>query len=97
MRPVLHGLNGTEPLPPTEFPAILSERQIHIIHVQGFETEYKPSGIDSPQLFFQIELNDLTRNLGLSKEAAELLASRLKNKRLLADDISFYWYRNREK
>ena len=34
----------------------------------------------SPSLFNQNELNDLIRDLSLSKEASELLASRLKEK-----------------
>ena len=34
----------------------------------------------TPQQFNQPELNDLVRDLGLSKEAAELLASRLQEK-----------------
>ena len=33
--------------------------------------------------FSQFELNDLVRDLGLSKESAEVLASRLKEKNLL--------------
>lgn len=37
----------------------------------------------APQLFGQRELNDLVRDLGLSKKAAELLASRLQEKHLL--------------
>ena len=34
-----------------------------------------------PQLFSQGELNDLTRDLNLSKESSKLLASRLKEKK----------------
>ncbi len=36
-----------------------------------------------PQLFSQVELNDLVRNLNLPTNAEELLASRLKEKNLL--------------
>ncbi|GBM36542.1 hypothetical protein AVEN_65075-1 [Araneus ventricosus] len=36
---------------------------------------------DAPQLFTQMELNDLVRYLGLSKESAENLGSRLKEKK----------------
>ena len=36
-----------------------------------------------PQCFSQIELNDLVRDLGISKQAAEVLASRLKEKTYL--------------
>ena len=35
---------------------------------------------EPPQLFSQSELNDLVRDLSLSKESSELLASRLKEK-----------------
>ena len=40
---------------------------------------FLPSSL--PQLFSQGELNDLTRDLNLSKESSELLASRLKEKK----------------
>jgi hypothetical protein len=42
----------------------------------------------SPQLFTQSELNDVIRDLGLPKEKAELLGSRLKEKNLLAAETS---------
>jgi hypothetical protein len=50
----------------------------------------------SPQLFTQSELKDVKRDLGLSKEKAELLGSRLKEKYLLAAGTSVYWYRSWE-
>ena len=40
---------------------------------------------DAPHPFSQNELNDLVRDLSLSKSSAELLASRLKEKNLLSD------------
>lgn len=49
-----------------------------------------------PVLFTQEELNDLTRDLALSKSSAQILASRLAEKNLLEKDVLFYWYRNRE-
>ncbi|GBN55325.1 hypothetical protein AVEN_28811-1, partial [Araneus ventricosus] len=52
---------------------------------------------EGPQPFSQSELNDLVRALGLSKDGAELLGSRLKNKNLLTPGTSFSWYRHREK
>jgi ligand-binding sensor domain-containing protein len=48
-------------------------------------------------MFTQLELNDVIRNLGLPKEKAELLGSRLKEKNLLAAGTSMFWYRSREK
>lgn len=49
-----------------------------------------------PELFSQEELNDFGRELGLSKEAHELLASRLKQKNLLMKGTQITVYRNRE-
>ena len=50
-----------------------------------------------PQLFSQDELNDLSRDLNLSKEASELLASRLHEKHLLQTETRITFYRTREK
>ena len=50
-----------------------------------------------PRLLTHSELNDLIRDLNLTKDKAELLESKLKEKNLLADDNAFYWYRNNEK
>ena len=45
---------------------------------------------------FQIELNDLVRDLGLSKQAAEVLASRLKEKNLLDSFAKVSYFRTRD-
>lgn len=50
-----------------------------------------------PQFMNQAELNDLVRDLGLSKESSELLASRLNEKKLLQHGTKVTFYRNREK
>ncbi|GFT97475.1 hypothetical protein NPIL_33871 [Nephila pilipes] len=63
----------------------------------GSDTAYKRSGAYSPQPFSQVEPKDLSKDLSLSKVAAELLGFRLKEKNLLAKGINFYWYRNRGK
>lgn len=47
--------------------------------------------------FPQTELNDLTRDLGLPKDAAELLGSKLSERNMLVPGTSFCCYRNREK
>ena len=52
---------------------------------------------DACQLFSQSHLNNLTRDLNLPKDAAELLGSRLKERNMLAPGTSFSWYRHREK
>ncbi|GBL75008.1 hypothetical protein AVEN_219879-1, partial [Araneus ventricosus] len=65
-------------------------------------THHDESGSDfsvdeAPQPFSHSELNDLVGGLGLSKDGAELLLSRLKNKNLLTSGTAFTWYRHREK
>jgi hypothetical protein len=45
----------------------------------------------SQQLFTQSELSDVMRYLGLAKEKAELLGSRLKERNLLTAGTSMYW------
>ena len=49
-----------------------------------------------PQTFTQGELSDFVRDLNLSKEQAEVLASRLKKKNNLSDGIKVTFYRTRE-
>ena len=48
-------------------------------------------------LFTQAQLNDLTRDLCLSKESAQLLGSRLIEHNMLASTTIFSCYRNRDK
>jgi hypothetical protein len=40
---------------------------------------------------------NLIRELQLTKEQSELLGSRLREKNMLASEVKFSWYRNREK
>ena len=49
--------------------------------VEGHEDEEVVLEDNAPHLFSQKELNDLVRDLSLSKDSAELLASRLKEKK----------------
>jgi hypothetical protein len=51
----------------------------------------------APQCFSQLELNDLARDLALSKKAAELLASRLNEKNLVDDSVRVSYFRTRER
>ncbi|KAI6653955.1 hypothetical protein LOD99_3131 [Oopsacas minuta] len=58
------------------------------VHADSTDANYVPEDeLLEPQTFPQGELNDLVRNLDLSKDKAELLASRLKQKNLLDKDV----------
>ena len=58
---------------------------------------YKWEEDDQPVILTQAELNDLIGDLNLSKESAQLLGSRLKEKYLLAPGATFYWYQDHER
>ena len=60
---------------------------------ESFSDDTNP--LSAPELFSQTELNDLVRDLGLSKKAAEVLASRLQEKHLLDDSAKVSHFRKR--
>ena len=62
---------------------------------EGSCSEYEESS-SSPKQFTQQELNDLIRDLNLSKQGSKLLASKLKGKNCLQPDAKITFYRNRE-
>ena len=51
--------------------------------------------LSAPELFSQTELNDLVRDLGLSKKSAQMLASRLQEKHLIDDSAKVSYFRKR--
>lgn len=80
----------------------LSENESHMsVDTQANRSDESDSDFVGPstaaQNFNQHELNDLIRDLNLSKESSELLASRLKEKNLLESGTKITFYRNREK
>jgi hypothetical protein len=93
LRPVVHGPEVPVPQP-TE---ILEDASTNSSDSGGDDEEFQcHTESRSSQLFTQSELNDVIRDLGLLKEKAELLGSRLKEKNLLAAGTSMCWYRSRE-
>ena len=62
---------------------------------QNNDRDFGPK--EMSQIFTQEELNDLVRDLDLSKESSEVLASRLNEKGLLHRSASVKFFRNREK
>ncbi len=63
--------------------------------LQSMDHDYTVEEILEPKTFTQDELNDLVRDQALSKEKAELLASRLKQKHLLDKNLLICHYRSR--
>jgi hypothetical protein len=80
IRPVPHG---------PDIPVPNSPKQLHTLEAESSATPNESSedsecGTDThgtPEPFTQTELNDLVRDLNLPKDAAELLVSRLKEKK----------------
>lgn len=74
----------------TEMDGTISSQDINLDDLHEFE--FKDS---EPHLISQSELNDLIRDLQLSKSKSELLASRLQQWNLLASDTRVTFYRSR--
>ena len=97
IKPVPHGPGVPVPSPPEK-----DELEKDIEGVKGEETNisvtYEPtSSMTLPRPLIQSQLNDLTRDLGLSKENAQHLGSRLSESNFHFKETTFYCYRKREK
>lgn len=94
-RPVSHSQDI--PVPSFTCLAELSEEECISSSESNRQDDIDFEGISSaPQLFQQSQLNDLVRDLNLSKKSAELLASRLAEKNLLYPETKVSYYRTRE-
>ena len=84
IRPVPHSeelpVPDFEGLPQLESSLSSEEEDVSIDSNNTLAQNDFPPSLFSPQLFSQEELNNLVRDLNLSKESSELLASRLKQK-----------------
>ena len=98
IRPISYGPGVPIPSPPDSFDDNLNDHET-LVQQGGSEKDgdcYNPCTTD-PIPFSQSQLNNLLRNLGLPKDSAEVVGSRLKDKNMLAPGTSFSWYRSREK
>ena len=96
IRPIPHDPDLPVPEPNSNIEYSPSSEHRGMTIVAG-DDAYNPEEDDQPVTLTQAELNDLTRNLNLSKESAHLLGLHLKAKHLLASETTFYWYRDRER
>lgn len=98
MRPVPHGEDMPIPQPPAHV-TLDDESECEIATgVRNDEQDDPTFKAESrePHLIHQGELNDLVRDLKLSKKQAELLGSRLKGWNLLHTDTKVCFFRNRQ-
>ena len=102
--PILH----SDEFPPPVFTGFASSDDETEVEDEQMEYEYKRTNTESedsstesqnatPQQFNQSELNDLVRDLDLSKQAAEILASRLNEKHVLHSSAKVLYFRKRDK
>ncbi|GFV21851.1 uncharacterized protein TNCV_4525381 [Trichonephila clavipes] len=96
IRPVPHGPDLSISSPPDTLDNNLDDLD-QISHISSDSDDGYDPGTNDPELFSQSDLNDLPRDLGLPKDTAEVLGSRLKERHLLNCGVSFSWYRFREK
>ncbi|GFU64863.1 uncharacterized protein TNCV_785141 [Trichonephila clavipes] len=90
IRPVPHGPDLPIPSPPDTLDNILDDLD-QISHISSDSDDSYDLGTNDPELFSQSDLNDLVRDLGLPKDTAEVLGSRLKERHLLNSGVSFSW------
>ena len=67
------------------------------ISLEDIESTYSGTSGNEPHWITQEDLNDLARDLYLSKQLLELLASRLKQWNLVQEDVRITSFRNRNK
>lgn len=95
IRPIPHDPDIPVPLPPESDTLSSGSRSTEI--ESPMDHIYEPGTTGDDRCFNQSELNDLVRDLNLPKESAELLGSRLKEKKVLAEGTYFSWYWHRQK
>lgn len=98
-RPVPHAeaLPIPSPMDVSNQEHVETEMEEYISELSDTDEEYLPSHENTPHLINQLELNDLVRDLNLSKTQAEILGSRLQGWKLLAPGTRISVYRNRQK
>ena len=105
MRPVPHSDDLPVPTPPVNKDLLSSSDEempsrvdsAVSISLENIESTYSGTSGNEPHWITQEDLNDLARDLYLSKEQSELLASRLKQWNLVQEDIRITSFRNRNK
>jgi hypothetical protein len=95
IRPLPHRPDLPVPSPPDNF---RDESESSSLQSDTEKIYFVPHQYDTLiDKFTPSKLNDLIRELQLTKENSELLGSRLREKNILASGVKFSWYRNREK
>lgn len=99
IRPIPHAQDLPVPTPPSTWEEIPDDGSMS---TNSESAQFQSSGEEhnleeGPHLIKQAELNDLVRDLFLSKEQSELLASRLKEWNVLNEETKVTYFRGRNK
>ena len=105
MRPVSHSDDLPVPTPPVnkDIPSSSEEEMpsredsAESISLEEIKSTYSGTSDNEPHWIAQEDLNDLARDLYLSKQLSELLASQLKQWNLVQEDVRITSFRNRKK
>ena len=103
MRPVPHSGDLPVPtLPVNKYLLSSSDEEIpsredsaESLSLEDTKSTYSGTSVNEPHWITQEDLNDLARDLYLSKQQSELLASRLKQWNLVQEDVRITSFRNR--
>lgn len=90
--PISHSPDIPIPQPPLRSP---SATEVDSVSEPSSQEEFEVSTTTEPHLISQSDLNDLVRDLDLTKEKSEILGSRLKQWNLLQTDVNTTAYRKR--
>ena len=105
MRPVPHSDDLHVPTPPVNKEILSSsdeempsrDNSVESLSLDDIEFTYSGTSGNEPHWITQEDLNDLARDLYLSKQQSELLASRLKQWNLVQEAVRITSFRNRNK
>ena len=105
MRPVPHSDDLPVPTPEVNKDILSSsdeemsygEDSVESLSLEDIDSTYSGTSGNEPRSITQEDLNNLARDLYLSKQQSELLDSRLKQWNLVKEDVRITSFRNRNK
>ena len=102
MRPVPHSDDLPVPTPPVNKHLSVSDEEMpsredsaESISLKDIESIYPGTSGNEPHWITEEDLNDLARDLYLSKQQSDLLAFRLKQWNLVQEDVKITSFKNR--
>jgi hypothetical protein len=96
IKPVPHNFNIPVPVPPSDYSLDDINSSPDEVADSHMDEDYLVESLEKvPHFFNQEDLNDLVRDLSLSKEKSEVLRSRLQQRNLLEQGTKISMFRSR--